>query len=124
MSRGAETMPHNANRDLLDAIAGGGLQDVQRAVEAGADVNARDRHGQTALMHAVRRADSEIVQYLVEHGADVAARSPGGRTALDCLTFPPEPPEHWENEHEAWTHSEESYIAGYLGRVGAPRSHG
>ena len=115
-------MPHDANRELLDAVARGELKDVQRTVEAGADVNARDGRGETVLMRAVRRADSEIVQCLVEHGADVAAQDRAGRTALEYLTFPPEPPEHWENEHEAWTHSEESYIAAYLARVGATRS--
>jgi hypothetical protein len=108
-------LPCNWDRESLEAAAQGDWHELQCAVEKGADVNARDEQGITALMRAVGRGDRlEMVQYLVEHGADVAARDPASRTALDFLTYPEEPSEEWENAHEAWTHSEESYIDAYL----------
>ena len=49
-------------------------------LDAGADPNARDGRGDTALVHGVHRA--EVVRTLLEHGADVNARNDDGATAL------------------------------------------
>ena len=112
-------LPLDWNEILLEAAAQGNMSEIQRAVEAGADVNACSEQGVTVLMRAVRRGDDlKIIRYLVEHGANVLARDKAGKIALDYLTFPEEPPEHWENAHEAWAHSEENYISDYLERVG------
>jgi ankyrin repeat protein len=42
---------------------------LERALEAGDDVDARDRYGQTGLMLAARRGDHRTVAWLVGHGA-------------------------------------------------------
>src|SRR5262249_50621554 len=60
--------------------------DVVRAMLArGADLNARDRSGSTALMWAAfnETGDATIVQELLARGADPAATNAAGATALD-----------------------------------------
>jgi uncharacterized protein len=54
-----------------DAVTRGDVEPVRQLLRAGADVNARDRHGQTALMLAAHRGYREMVETLVEGGADL-----------------------------------------------------
>ena len=56
--------------------------------ECGADVNARDAGGYTALHHAASRGDAEMVLYLVDQGADVGVVSRKGETAADMANGP------------------------------------
>ncbi len=56
--------------------------------EMGADVNARDANGYTALHHAASRGDVEMILYLVEHGADVMVISRKGETVADMANGP------------------------------------
>ena len=44
---------------------------VHEQLAAGADVNSRDRYGQTALMLAAHHGFQELVDILIEHGADL-----------------------------------------------------
>ena len=56
---------------------------VRLLVEKGADVNAINYEGETALMIAVDAGDNpEVVKLLLEKGADVNARTKEGETAL------------------------------------------
>lgn len=54
-----------------DAVTRGDVERVRQLLRAGAEVNARDRHGQTALMLAALRGSREMVETLVEGGADL-----------------------------------------------------
>ena len=58
------------------------LELVKYLVEHGADINAKDKSGNTALMIASKDMNLEMVKYLVEHGADVNAKNAEGKTAL------------------------------------------
>jgi len=53
------------------AVRGGDVQTVRQLFGAGSDVNARDRHGQTALMLAASEGHVNIVRNLVLAGADI-----------------------------------------------------
>jgi ankyrin repeat protein len=57
---------------------------VRALVEKGADLNAKDNGGQTALMKAVwmGRCNADVVRFLIEKGADVNAYDKNGYTAL------------------------------------------
>ncbi|MFN8059726.1 MAG: ankyrin repeat domain-containing protein [Vicinamibacterales bacterium] len=63
---------------------GGMLAAVQYLVDVlGADVNARDHEGNTAIHHAASRGDTEMIKYLVSKGADVMAVNREGQTTVD-----------------------------------------
>lgn len=51
------------------AVRRGDVETLRRLLTAGADINARDRHGQTALMIAAQDGQAGMVRFLVEHGA-------------------------------------------------------
>jgi len=52
-----------------EAVRSGDVDRVRAALNAGADINALDEHGQTALMNAVYRGNTDIAKLLVESGA-------------------------------------------------------
>jgi ankyrin repeat protein len=55
---------------------------VQLFLQAGMDVNAQDKEGSTALMHAVAGHHMDIVKILLANGVDVNAKDAVGGTAL------------------------------------------
>ena len=58
---------------------------AQRLIEGGADVNAANQSGQTALMMAALFGRGEIVSLLLAHGADPNVRDASGKTARDLV---------------------------------------
>ena len=68
--------------DWADAI---GLCDagaVRELLERGADVDARDRYGQTGLMLAAHAGCRDVVAVLVEHGVSLDVTAKFGLSAL------------------------------------------
>ena len=59
-------------------------------LEAGADVNAQDKDGRTALMMATRNGHDKCVELLIERGVDVNVKDNDGRTALMPRAIPQE----------------------------------
>lgn len=60
------------------------LKDVSKLLIAkGADVNAKNRDGDTPLIEAAKGVNKELVELLVASGADVNAKGRDGLTALD-----------------------------------------
>ena len=53
------------------AARAGDVDRLAELLEAGADINARDEHGQTALMTAARDGRTPVVRWLVGQGADL-----------------------------------------------------
>ncbi|MEZ5287399.1 MAG: ankyrin repeat domain-containing protein [Vicinamibacterales bacterium] len=56
--------------------------------EQGADVNAVDHEGMSALHHAAARGDNEMIQYLVSKGANVKILDREGRSTVDMANGP------------------------------------
>ena len=67
---------------LHRAAQAGDIVGLTAAIDAGVDVNARDRKGWTALMHAVDRRYPLLVESLLEANADPNIRAPDGATPL------------------------------------------
>jgi ankyrin repeat protein len=67
---GARAATGNATEDLLIAIGSNKTVAAQAALDAGADINARDGEGRTPLIKAVMFSRPEIVKMLLERGAD------------------------------------------------------
>lgn len=68
------------------------LELIPRMIEQGADINAQDNNGYTALMYAVERGDTEVADLLLSNGADpyissvpVSAVTPSAEAA--ALTY-------------------------------------
>ena len=57
-----------ANRALLDAAEKGNIEAVKQHLDAGADVNAKDRGGQTPLDLAIQQKKPETTELLRKHG--------------------------------------------------------
>jgi uncharacterized protein len=56
--------------------------------ECGADVNAVDHEGNTAVHHAAARGDNEMILFLVSKGADVTRVNREGQTTADMANGP------------------------------------
>ncbi|KAI6075985.1 Ankyrin repeat and SOCS box protein 6 isoform X2 [Aix galericulata] len=69
------------------------LSCLQRLLQLGADVNAADKNGKTALLHALASSDgvqihnTESIRLLLEGGADVRATTRDGDTVFTSLIF-------------------------------------
>jgi ankyrin repeat protein len=55
---------------------------LSELLRRGAQIDAQDASGQTALMHAVLQADYDKVKLLIDHGADISLCDDNGETAL------------------------------------------
>jgi hypothetical protein len=67
---------------LMHAIHKNHPGTIQALLAAGADVNARGRSGETALMMAAGYGDTPIVELLLDSGADPRAEALDGANAL------------------------------------------
>ena len=90
IARGAHVngaLQSNLGTPLMAAASDSTPFIVRLLLEHGADVNATDADGKTALMECVSSTD--IPELLLAHGADVNARDHKGRSALQYITFDP-----------------------------------
>jgi len=81
----------NTTTRLMMAAYEGNLQEMERLVKSGADVNARNdvnntplhfAAGATPIQNQIYRGSPEAVAYLIRHGADVNAQNKTGITPL------------------------------------------
>lgn len=67
---------------LINAVPTGNIKLCRLLLARGADVNAGNNLGVTALMPAASLGKIEMVRLLLQHGADVNRKAANGRTAL------------------------------------------
>ena len=79
----AQSAQFEKNNALFEAAKSGKVADIKAAIKNGADVNARDEDGSTALMYAVvLNTNPDVIKALIAAGADINAKDEEGRTAL------------------------------------------
>ena len=61
----------------------GDIESVRALLDKGADVNAKDNRGMTALMRAARNGEFDIVRVLIGRGARINEEDEIGKTALN-----------------------------------------
>jgi ankyrin repeat protein len=69
-------------RDWEEAVRAASLDRLQRIWEDGGDIDARDGHGQTALMLAAVAGHDEVVEWLIAHHAALDHTAKYGLSAL------------------------------------------
>jgi len=70
------------NIALRVAASNGSLEEVERLLGEGADINASSDNGMTPLILASWNGHTKVVALLLREGADVAAKTKEGSTAL------------------------------------------
>jgi len=70
------------NESIHEAAATGNIEAVMQQLDAGTDVNAKDKNGWIPLHDAVYFGRKEIAEILIANGADVNAKADGGCTPL------------------------------------------
>ena len=81
------------NDQLREAAFQNDPQTVNQALGGGADVNAADEYGRTALMLAAESLASygkkDVIETLIQHGAEIAIKDPHGWIATDYFALMP-----------------------------------
>ena len=84
----ARLLKHAVNKLLFNAIEKGSLEEMNSAVNLGADVNAEGKMpGITPLMQASADNRLEVMKFLIKHGANIDATDIFGGTALIHATL-------------------------------------
>ncbi|MCA1614837.1 MAG: ankyrin repeat domain-containing protein [Acidobacteria bacterium] len=74
---------NNRITELMVAASRGDLPRVEALLRDGAEVNARDAFGQTALIYAAGAGHQTVAEELIDGGADIDARNRSNRSAFD-----------------------------------------
>ena len=82
-----EVMRTKLNQELLTALAQGDMKKSLLVLSAGADVSAKDEHGNTALHWALKSKLMPVAHFLIARGADMNARDEHNNTALILAGF-------------------------------------
>jgi uncharacterized caspase-like protein len=80
----AQAWSESQKTHFFELAKTGTPQDVQGAIDNGADINALDNEGSTPLMYAAEYNNPDVVTTLLRAGADVNTKDKQGMTALMC----------------------------------------
>jgi len=72
---------------IHDAARAGDLEQIQRLVVKGVDVNEQTTRNETALIIASLAGKGEVVHYLLQRGADIDARNSSGLSSLHAAAY-------------------------------------
>jgi outer membrane protein assembly factor BamB len=79
------------NDQLIASAFNSDIGMVKKMLDAGADVNAKDEYGQTALMLAAECLivynKKDIIELLIKRGADIAIKDPSGWMAIQHIAI-------------------------------------
>ena len=78
----ADALRRTLQRDILKICKSGEIDDISQAVDAGVNLNVRNKNGAAPLMFAAKENTAEAVELLIKAGADVNAQDNSGNTAL------------------------------------------
>lgn len=70
------------DKQLREAAGRGDFAQVKSLLDKGADVNAQDKYGETALMLAAYYGRMDVLKLALHKGADIRTKERGGGTAL------------------------------------------
>ncbi len=73
-------------RDWERAVRAGDVENVRRLADLGANIDAKDRYGQTALMIAAKYGRTAAMRLLLERGAALDVTAKYGLSALMLAT--------------------------------------
>ena len=75
------------NKELIKSAKLGNTNDINRLLDSGANVDATDINGQTALIAAVINRHLEAIETLIKNHADLNKQDNNGMTALMAAAF-------------------------------------
>ena len=75
-------LKYKSNREFLKLCRHSSLEEIQIALDNGADVNSKGKDNSTALMFAARFNNEDVIKFLIEKGADINFKNINGRNAL------------------------------------------
>ena len=74
---------NSLNDQLFYAALSGDTAAVQRSLDKGANIEAKNDMGETPLIVAAVRDQREVVKLLLDKGANISAKDGSGETALE-----------------------------------------
>ena len=75
----------NSMENIFSLAENGNIEKLDRELISGANVNAKDKNGQTLLMYAAIGKQLEAVKMLKDKGADISAKDNYGFSVIDIL---------------------------------------
>jgi ankyrin repeat protein len=75
---------NSIDKELIEAAQENNLPGVRRLLSDGADIEAKDNYGATALYWASENGHVQVAKTLLDHGADIEAEDTHGNTPLHC----------------------------------------